>query len=231
MRQSIAIISLLSGAVMAADTIPFYFPGGSEGADPVAVIKKVEPSTTEFSIACPTGVDSDECGWGPGLDYTIISNTHYQAYMSAASVSMSFACDHNTQASEMTCTVAMTGGDMDLGGPQTAVLKGDEISFNQATIVGGASLLSNSPAQATPAAGASGSASAQATPTASAGSSLMTAASSAVATGSAVRSSMGNTTHSATGSAAPAEHTGAASKFIFQAPALLAIVGAVAAAL
>jgi hypothetical protein len=32
MRQSIAIISLLSGAVMAADTIPFYFPGGKSNA-------------------------------------------------------------------------------------------------------------------------------------------------------------------------------------------------------
>jgi hypothetical protein len=31
MRQSIAILSLLSGAVMAADTIPFYFPGGPTG--------------------------------------------------------------------------------------------------------------------------------------------------------------------------------------------------------
>jgi hypothetical protein len=28
MRQSIAILSLLSSAVMAVDTIPFYFPGG-----------------------------------------------------------------------------------------------------------------------------------------------------------------------------------------------------------
>ena len=120
---------------------------------------------------------------------------------------------------------------MDLSGPQTAVLKGDGISFNSATIVGGASLLSNSPAQATPAAGASGSASAQATSTVSAGSSLMTAASGGVATGSAVRSAVANATHSATGSATPAEHTGAASKFIFQAPAVLAIVGAVAAAL
>jgi hypothetical protein len=27
MRQSIAIVSLLSSAVMAADTISFYFPG------------------------------------------------------------------------------------------------------------------------------------------------------------------------------------------------------------
>jgi hypothetical protein len=31
MRQSIAILSLLSGAVMAADTISFYFPGGADG--------------------------------------------------------------------------------------------------------------------------------------------------------------------------------------------------------
>jgi hypothetical protein len=186
---------------------------GSEGVDPVATIKNVKPSTTEFRVACPTNVDSTNCGWGPGLDYTVISNTHYQAQMSYASVSMSFACDHNTQASEMTCTIAMTGGNMDTASPQTAVLKGNELSFNTATIVEGASLLKE----------ASGSAGAQATPAASAGSGLMTAAS-ASPTASGTHAS-----GSVSGSAAPAQHTGAATRFGLEASVLLALAGAVVA--
>jgi hypothetical protein len=133
----------------------------SEGVDPVATIKKVEASTTEMNLACPTNVDSSNCGWGPGLDYTIVSNTHYQAQMSYDTIAMSFACDHNTQASEMTCTVSMQGGNVDTGSPATAVLKGSEISFNKATIVQGASLLT----QATPAAAAAGTTGAGASPT------------------------------------------------------------------
>lgn len=138
---------------------------------------------------------------------------------------MSFACDHNIQASEMTCTVAMTGGDTNLETPQTAVLKGDEISFNVATVVAGASLLGGSQASATPAASV-GSGSAAATPAASAKSGIMTAAASPSATGS---GALGNLKHSATGSAAPAEHTGAAARFGLEAGALLMFVGAVAA--
>jgi acyl-CoA synthetase (NDP forming) len=79
--------------------------------------------------------------------------------MSYDTVALSFACDQNTQASEMTCTVSMAGGNADTDTPQTAVLKGNQISFNTATIVQGASLLS----QATPATAAAAGVSATST--------------------------------------------------------------------
>ncbi|KAL5117031.1 hypothetical protein ACEQ8H_005118 [Pleosporales sp. CAS-2024a] len=212
MRQSIAIISLLSSAVVAADTISFYFPGGTEGVDPVASIEKADATTTVFNIACPSNVAGSECGWGPGLDYTIISQTHYEAHLSAASVSLSFACDHNTLASQMTCTVSMAGGALDDASPQTAVLDADQFSFTHATIVAGANLLATASAHASPAA----------TPS--------PAVSTPAATRSPARSAASSALQSATGSAAPAQHTGAASQLDFQASALLVVVGAVAAA-
>jgi hypothetical protein len=105
---------------------------------------------------------------------------------------------------------------MDDASPQTAVLKGDQISFNTATIVEGANLLT----------GASGSAGAKATPAASAGSGLMTAASATpTASGTHASSSVSG---SMSGSAAPAQHTGAATRFGLEASALLALAGAVA---
>jgi hypothetical protein len=127
---------------------------------------------------------------------------------------MSFACDHNTKASEMTCTVAMTGGNMDMETPTTAVLSGSDIAFNTATVVKGADMLSGVVAQAT-------AASAAATPAAASG--LMTDASPS-ATGSGMR----NTTN-ATSSAHLPEHTGAATRFGFEASALLLLVGAMVA--
>jgi hypothetical protein len=185
---------------------------GSEGVDPVATIKKVQPSTTEFNIACPTGVDSNDCGWGPGLDYTILSGTKYLASMSYGSVSMSYSCDHNTKASEMTCAIAMTGGGMDTPTPETAVLKGDEVTFNTATIVQGASLLSGS---------AAASAAPKSTP--ASGSGLKTDASPSITGSGLARSQSG----SATGSATPAQQTGAAASFSIQISAMLAVAGAV----
>jgi hypothetical protein len=143
--------------------------------------------------------------------------------MSYDTVSLSFACDHNTKASEMTCTVAMTGGNVDTSSPQTAVLKGNEFSFNTATVVEGANLLS----------GASGSAAAKATPAAAASSGLSTnAIASATGTGmraqgSASGSSPASASGSVTGSAAPAQHTGAATKFGLETSALLVLAGAV----
>jgi hypothetical protein len=188
----------------------------------VATIKKVDASTTEFSVSCPTGVDSTECGWGPGLDYTIVSATHYQAQMSADSVSMSYACDHNTAASEMTCTVAMTGGNMDMADPQTAVLSGTDIAFNTATILKGAEMLTGGAvvAQATGASASGSGAAAQSTGSAAAKSGLQTDAS-ASATGSGMRAG-----HNATSSAPLPEHTGAATRFGLEASALLVLAGA-----
>jgi hypothetical protein len=175
-----------------------------------------------MNIACPTGVDSTDCGWGPGLDYTIISATHYQAQMSAESVSMSFECDHNTAKSEMTCTVAMTGGNMDMASPQTAVLSGAEIAFVTATVVDGADKLSGAVAQATPtaspSAGASAAKSAMAT-----GSGLMTDR-----TPSATGTGM-PTNKNATSSAVLPEHTGAATRFGLEASALFVLAGAMVA--
>lgn len=106
----------------------------------------------------------------------------------------------------MTCAVAMTGGNMDVPSPQTATFSGSEITFNTATIVQGANLLSGGAAQATPAA-AAGSGSASVNP-------------SATASGAKV-----STSPSKSGSAAPAEHTGSAAKSGVQVSALLALVG------
>lgn len=222
MRQSLAIIAILaSSGAIAADTIPFFFPGGSEGVDPVATVKAVKASTTEFRLACPTGVDASNCGYGPGLDYTIVSGTHYQAQMSAAKVSMSYACDYNSKATEMTCTVAMTGGNVDVSEPQTAVLKGDEVKFNTATVVQGASLLSGaSGATASSGAAASTSATPKATPATTGG--LMVAATSPVATGS-----MKPTGATPSTSGQAAQHTGAATRLSLQNSALLALAGMV----
>jgi hypothetical protein len=153
------------------------------------------------------------------MNYTILSKTLYKASMSYDAVDMSMACDHNTQANEMTCTVSMSGGNVDSTEPQTAVLKGDEVVFNSATIVQGAGLLSAGDASATP----------NASPAASAASKASaTATGTAKATGTALQALKSAASGSSTGSAAPAEHTGAAARSGMQGVAALTFAGVVA---
>jgi len=185
-----------------------------EGAAPVATIKNVKPTATVFDLACPTDVDSTECGFGPGLNYTILSKSIYKASMSYDDFAVSLDCDYNTQASEATCTVSMSsgGGNDDGLWPQTTVVKGDEAKLSTATIVQGANLLSGGAASAAP----------SATQVASAGASG--ASPTVTATGvQAAQSAVSSVAGSLTGTASPALHTGAAARSGLQGVAVLAV--------
>lgn len=208
MRQSIAIVSLLASAACAQDVVSYIFPGGADSPG-VATVESVNPSTTQFKIACPTGVDETECGWGPGVDYTVISQTRYEAMVSVEGFSMGFACDAIASGNAV-CTVTQSGTET-----MTATLSGTDAAFITASVVQGASLLSG------------GAASAMVSATGSAGSAQSTSGL-MVATGSSPAPSGVSMTPSASHSGSAAEHTGAAARFGIEGSALAALVGAAA---
>lgn len=235
MRQSTAILSLLASSVCAADIVSFYFPGGYEGIDPVATVNTVNPTLTEFHIACPTGVDSSDCGWGPGLDATILSKTRYQATMDADKVSMSLGCDYDKKKVEMTCTVNQEGGNDDTGGePVTAVFSGEDVKFLSLTVVAGNSLLKPQTSP-TPSATISTTTKTSVQPTTvatsamSASTRLMTASDMVSATASSTSTSGAQAAPtSSNSSTALPESTGAAARFGIEGSALLMLAGAAA---
>ncbi|EMD95345.1 hypothetical protein COCC4DRAFT_205889 [Bipolaris maydis ATCC 48331] len=253
MRQSTTLLSILASTVCAADIISFYFPGGYEGADPVATINTVNPTMTEFRMACPTGVDSSECGWGPGLDATILSQTRYQATMDAAGVSMSLGCDYNKKKVEMTCTVKQEGGNDDTGGePVTAVFSNDDVKFLTVDVVAGNSLLRTATSTAPSASATTTKTSAQSTSvatltrsastgqmtvesvsetaSASASATISTASTPSIAPTPTSSQSSASVPESAsvTESASVPESTGAAARFSIEGSALLMLAGAAA---
>jgi hypothetical protein len=188
-------------------------------------------------VACPSGTDSNDCGWGPdGLDYTIISKTHYQGVLSEV---MSYGCDYNSAKSDMTCVVAMSAGAMSMSGETdtdmadvgpvtaTSVLKSGQFALIHATVVSGANLL---PGTTSGAISKSTPVSAAAAAAASSGLKTDVIVS---ATGSAASSmkSAASSHASQSGSAAPAQATGAAARYGIQGSALVALVGAAAAGL
>lgn len=187
---------------------------------PQATVESVSPSTTAMLIACPTDTPADECGWGSGLEVKIISSSRYEAVMTAASFTLSYGCDYNSAATEMTCTADMTGED-----PQTAVLSGTDAAFVTATVVEGAELLSGGTASATASASASASGSAAAS-SAAVSSGMRTSAVSASGTAAAGSHASGSVT--ATASTSAPQSTGAAARFGIEGTALLALAGAAA---
>ncbi|KAH9861694.1 hypothetical protein J1614_011447 [Plenodomus biglobosus] len=214
MHPSFTILAVLTSSVSAQQVISYYYPGGYEGTPPIATIESVKPSATQFKIACPTGTDSNDCGLGPGIDYSILSSTRYEAQMVYPGFSMSLGCDYNSKAVQMTCTVDQEGGNQETSlGPQTATLSGTDVVFNTATVVEGASLLSSGGASATPLPKSA---------SASASSRLMMATGSAPAPSGTLPASVSQT--SAT--QATPQATGAAARFGVEGAALFVMVGA-----
>jgi hypothetical protein len=204
---------------------------GYDGIDPVATINTANPSTTEFHIACPTGADDSECGWGPGLDVTILSQTRFQAQMSTDTISMSLGCDYNEKAVEMTCTVNQIGGNDDTGGkPITATLSSDDVQFLSATVVAGNSLLTDAASVVPSMTGSAQSGSTIATTTRSASAGAMTPSGSVMPTNTMASASESTLAASGSASSSPSmpESTGAAFKYGIEGSALLALVGAAA---
>ncbi|KAF2123412.1 hypothetical protein P153DRAFT_371732 [Dothidotthia symphoricarpi CBS 119687] len=223
MRQSVVLVSLLASTTLAQDVVSFFFPGGYEGDAPVATIKTANPSTTAMHIACATGVDATECGFGTGVDVRVISGTSFEGTMSAETYTMSYNCDYNTKAVEMTCTADMTGQD-----PQTAVLSGSDVAFVPATVVQGAELLKET-ASATAASATASMTSSLASATSTG---IKTSASVASGASAAVSSHVSGSasTPTASGSAATVS-TGAAAGSGIERSTLLALVGAAVVAL
>lgn len=174
MRQSIFILSALSSLALAqnsSQTFEFFFPSGAEGVDPVASIKSVNPPTTVVSITCPTATansNSTECGWGPGLEYSVISNTIYKGTMlEEGRFTMTFSCDENIPKQEVTCGVSV-GGEQGIYTSDVVWAKSEVARINATITAGAEKLLAQTAAQT----------SLQSTPT-STGSGTATAGSSA----------------------------------------------------
>jgi hypothetical protein len=157
-------------------------------------------------IACPTDLDDDtQCGWGNGLDVSIIDGTKYQATMQGDTFAMSIDCDYNSKAAKMTCVADLNDTKT------TGVLSGTDLAFATASVVEGADLLT-----------------ASATPTPSASSSASAGASQAPKTSAAAAAASTGLKTSASASASLPESTGAAARFGIEGSALLVLAGAAA---
>jgi len=223
MRSSIAILSVFAAVALAKNsTVEFYFPGGYEGADPVASIISANPSTTVLNLACPTGIDSTECGFGSGFEYKIISTTIYQASMSELGFIMTFSCDHNIKKDAMSCEVSLGGSNANDPGTTSAVIPVDPSEFLTATVTAGEELLD---AEATGVAASAASKASTAVALTAASSATVTSRASLQTTATVSTTALAS---GASGAEPAAQTTNAAYRYGVEGSALLALAGAAA---
>lgn len=228
--RSFALASLAAVALAANPTVNFFMPGlGGDGAgsDPDASIVKANPSMTVMALACPTNVNEEECAWGhEDLTMTVMGTTKVAFNIEAMSASME--CSGK---GDMTCTAIFPQeltdeGDFFTAGNDgkatgTSVFPSSEVFFVTATVTAGADKLSSSSDDASKTSAKE----TTAKETGTAAQTQSTLSTSAASTG-ATPSSSGP---APTGSNAPPESTGAASRFGMDSAALIAMVGVAAA--
>ena len=184
---------------------------------PIATVLTANPSTTKVRLACPTttsaSANCDRDGFGEIV--TIISGTRYEGVGTRlddpeASYYRSWGCDYTSGVDKQVVTMDIRGGNDDTGGPITAEIKHYYYGFFTASVVEGASLLSEGGTAAIAAPSSTGSASSSSPRTADSGSATQTS----------------GTTPAATGSAPATASTGAAARFPVGQSALFALAGA-----
>ncbi|KAF2439912.1 hypothetical protein P171DRAFT_447885 [Karstenula rhodostoma CBS 690.94] len=235
MRAS-TLTFLATAATAAAETqIPFFLPGmGSSGVGvaPDASIMAGDASTTVMALACPTGVDETECGWGnKDMIVSIVGKNTYALAYSFAGVR--FDC---TSKGAMTCTAQIAQEFTDAGlddftagndgtATGTTVYPSSEVVFQTARVTAGEEkLTAESGAVQTSASGTAK----ESGPKETGASSTLRTTGSVASTGAAPSATEADVTGTPTGSAAPVENTGAAARF---GAAFVAIAGAAAVSL
>lgn len=131
----------------AAPSVSIYWPLGYD--NPMeASIRSVSAGTTALFIQCPRGTDSNDCGLGMGVDFTIVSSKTYIAKMGETdAVFMSGQCVPNTSKSEAVCTQSIGGPEADFPGVSSIKLSGSDYNvWHEVPVTAGAELLTSSAA-------------------------------------------------------------------------------------
>lgn len=115
----------------------------------VASVVSANAATTSLAIGCPTGEDSSECGFGPGLDLEHISGSIWQASMTSPGEEFSFSWSCQVAATSAVCVTSAGGAEANDPGMMTTTLSANEITSFPVMVTAGADSLSASGAGTT----------------------------------------------------------------------------------
>ena len=164
LRAAALIATLVALATAQARTVSLFLLD----TDPqtlVASVVSANPSTTEYLVGCPTGVDSTECGYNPPARVKHAGSV-YEASITAADLqfTMSWECTVQAEATAV-CTSSVGGAGANFPGSGTTTVTG--AALIPVTVTSGANQLA--PAATTSISILPGSVTANSAPTAAVG--------------------------------------------------------------
>jgi len=121
-----------------------YFSGGIDPYDASAAITSVSGPTTVAYINCPLSVETYDCPYGPGMAYTIISETSFEWTISAEDMyTMTYDCvDRDGKSDKINCGIYAWDGEVATVTDQLRTdLPRTAMQYIEATVTKGAELL------------------------------------------------------------------------------------------
>ncbi|TID14224.1 GPI anchored protein [Venturia nashicola] len=104
----------------------------------VASVITANPTTTQYLLTCPSSVDSNDCGYRPGVTVGVRSGSIYGASITNTDFTLSYECTvYTSGTSSAVCTESMGGSEANFPGVESATLNGTDIAFFPATVTAG----------------------------------------------------------------------------------------------
>ncbi|KAE9962789.1 hypothetical protein EG328_012051 [Venturia inaequalis] len=138
-----AILSLLPLIAAQSTSTVNLFLLNTDSQQLVASVITANPTTTQYLLTCPSSVDSNDCGYRPGVTVGVKSGSIYGASITDVDFTMSYECTvYTSGTSSAVCVESMGGSEANFPGVETATLNGTDINFFPATVTAGLEKLS-----------------------------------------------------------------------------------------
>ncbi|RAK96827.1 putative GPI anchored protein [Aspergillus ibericus CBS 121593] len=230
MNRTLVLGLAAAGMVSATATVTSMFFYDTDSQSLAASIMGNDATATTYSVNCPPGTDSDECGMGPGM--TVIAGPQTTMIMDVPDEDFYYTCicslDGTTYA---VCSETAAGSGANFPGTTITTLDGD-LGLMPVTITAGsvtsvaATAGATTEVQSASKTGSSGSSSTETRSETAAGSAGISSASAAASTGASTSSNASKANASATSTGGGSLITGDAA-LLFGGAAAAALVAAV----
>ncbi|KAL3437022.1 hypothetical protein BDV09DRAFT_163515 [Aspergillus tetrazonus] len=132
MMLSSLLLPALASLAIAESTVTSMFIFGADRQPLAASIMGNDASATTYSINCPPGTDSNDCGMGPGM--TVIAADETTTYIMNDGDNFNFTAECSVGKSIADCTASAGGPDANFPGVETAT---EEVSYIPVTVTAG----------------------------------------------------------------------------------------------
>ncbi|KAL5001025.1 hypothetical protein BDV10DRAFT_25659 [Aspergillus recurvatus] len=132
MISSSLLLAALASLAVAESTVTSMYIFGADEQPLAASIMGNDASATTYSINCPPGTDSSDCGMGPGM--TVIAAGEATTYIMNDGDDFHYTAECSVGKSVATCTESAGGADANFPGVETTT---GEVSYMPVTVTAG----------------------------------------------------------------------------------------------